>query len=557
MSSNPTHCGQPMTKNGRTASGRQRYRCKVCKLRTTASEFTNASAAPDKSEPGRIETALAKSEGAKRKAAEMLNMSIYDLNTKIEQYKIPVDIYKPVKKSKVYIVTTAQNATPLFEPFFKSLLHCRDFYDAELIAIPTRYKNPTSTFTDRDQDWWISDIVPHLNASRTVINDNLVIMGDIKTQPTAVNPLSGFESISRDKSAIFGHTKIALSTVPVVTGSYPKIIATTGAVTQPNYTDSKAGKKGEFHHSYGALIVEVKGNAFHMRQLNACDDGSFIDLIYEFTPDGTYYADDAAGLVLGDWHGVHVSRNVVRATFTNDNSIVNVLRPKKLVWHDALDFYSRNHWHRGNPFTNLAKHRARSDDVRAEVEQTFREIEQLAGDRVSIFPWSNHPEAFARWIRETDWRLDPLNAEIYLETALAMVKSTRMNGARPEHVDPFAYWGKRLLKHPERFRFLGPRDNYSIMDIAIDMHGHLGANGARGGSLAAFSKLGVKSIKGHDHKGGIFHGAYGVGTSGVYDPDYALGPSSWLHTHCVIYANGKRSLINIIGHDWSDIARGA
>jgi len=33
--------------------------------------------------------------------------------------------------------------------------------------------------------------------------------------------------------------------------------------------------------------------------------------------------------------------------------------------------------------------------------------------------------------------------------------------------------------------------------------------------------------------------------------EYTVGsPSGWLNTHGVIYASGKRSLLNIIGNDW-------
>ena len=36
-----------------------------------------------------------------------------------------------------------------------------------------------------------------------------------------------------------------------------KIMTTTGACTLANYTSSRAGAGGEFHHCYGVLIVET------------------------------------------------------------------------------------------------------------------------------------------------------------------------------------------------------------------------------------------------------------------------------------------------------------
>ena len=92
--------------------------------------------------------------------------------------------------------------------------------------------------------------------------------------------------------------------------------------------------------------------------------------------------------------------------------------------------------------------------------------------------------------------------------------------------------------------------DYDIKGIKVDMHGHLGPNGSRGGTVRTFAKLGVKTITGHSHGPGIMDGAYRVGTSSVYDPEYVAGPSSWLQTHGVIYANGKRSLLNIINGEY-------
>jgi hypothetical protein len=58
-----------------------------------------------------------------------------------------------------------------------------------------------------------------------------------------------------------------------------RFLYTTGAVTERNYVQKKAGQKAEFHHNYGALMVEVdkEGTPF-VRQLAADDTGAFQDL---------------------------------------------------------------------------------------------------------------------------------------------------------------------------------------------------------------------------------------------------------------------------------------
>lgn len=536
------HCGRKMTIQDTTKTGRIRWRCNPCKKSSTMSEHSKKSP-----EAIAFERALAEAKGNKKQAAKLLKIPFSQFRLKLESMNID-GFYNVPKKTKTYVIFTVQNATPVFENFLKSLKHYAEFNNAELVAIPVRYKNPTSLWTHKntDAEWWAPEIMQYLCDSRFNINDNLTVMADIKIQPTAVNPLSDLESISKERSAIFGHTKLALKTVPVVSGSFPKIIATTGAVTVRNYTDTKTGKKGDFHHSFSAQAVEVRGDRFHIRQLNAISDGSFIDLNYEYTPDGVYHADPALGLVLGDWHDHMVNPKVVKGTFTNKNSLVNTINPLEIVWHDALDFYSRNHHHYGQPFINLAKFRDGVDNVRKEVETVFKKIEKLASGRRSVFPYSNHPDALARWIKSADWKSDPINAEFYLETALAMVRSTKMNGHKSETIDPFSYWGKKFVSNPDDFVFLGPRESYDIGGIKVDMHGHLGPNGSRGGNVNTFGKLGVKNITAHGHGPGISNGAYRVGTSSEIDAEYNIGPSNWLNTHCPIYANGKRSLVSMI-----------
>jgi hypothetical protein len=456
---------------------------------------------------------------------------------------------RPVRR---YIITSAQNATEVHAPFLRSLESCAAFKNAELIVIPYRYRNPTSIWTEknRDSEWWSSDVQQYLLDRRVEISPNLVILGDIKTQPTAVSPLTGFETISGSSSAIIAHPRLELATIPTPQSKLPKILTTTGSCTVRNYTPSKAGKKGEHHHTFGACMVEVSGDRFHLRQINALDDGSFIDLEHEFDGDRVRPAGRAAGLVMGDSHQWFIDPGVVGATFDRVDSIVAALRPKEIVWHDPLDFYSRNHHHRGKIFTNLAKHRFGKNSVETELDDLASFIDQrtLPGV-VNVFPRSNHPDAIARWIEETDPRTDEVNGAFWARTYLAMNEGVRWTPGGAATVDPFSHWMQLKLKTVGQAIFLGRDQPYRIVDIEVGYHGDHGPNGARG-NRKGFTKIGTKTVIGHSHSPGICGGVYQVGTSTLLRLEYTSGPSSWLHTHCVIYRNGKRSLINIIGGDW-------
>lgn len=461
----------------------------------------------------------------------------------------PPEIFdRVVTKSNVYVVTSAQNATPVDKNFLAALLVYCKAHKAELIVIPLRYKNPTSVFSDSGEDWWDSSVRPYLCDTRQDLGPNLTLLADIKTQPTAVDPLSGLESISRDKSALVGHPKVALKTVAVPSNKLPKILASTGSVTVANYTDSKAGKKGSFHHSMSAVVIETYGKLFHLRHLHAVPDGSFIDLDKEYTRSGVRAAPPAAALVMGDTHVAFVAHDVLHATLDAPGCLAKRVAPTYFVWHDVLDFYSANHHHKNNPFVAVAKRKSGMDSVEREVKQCFQLLDTYAEKYPNVqhvFPESNHPAAFGRWMKECDWREDLTNAEFYLRTALYMVEQTKMGANGSETPDPFAYWGGVLAKHKARMKFLCAGESFIIKGVDVGSHGHVGPNGSRG-SLKGLARIGLRSIIGHSHAPGICEGCYQVGTSSRLKLEYNRGPSSWLQTHSIIYANEKRALIHVI-----------
>ncbi len=452
--------------------------------------------------------------------------------------------------SECYIITSAQNATAIEGPFFETLKVAAKHLGAELVVIPLRYKNPTSVWSRNQEsdEWWDPAVVPYLFNTRKKLGPNLVLVGDVKTQPTASSPLTGFESLTGAESCIIGHPKMQFRSVPVPTGRFPKILSTTGSCTKRNFTDTKAGKLGAFHHFLGAVIVELQGKRFHLRQINADrTDGSFTDLDKHYTPAGVKKAPPALGLVMGDTHARFTCPKVDAATF-GPGGIVETLDPQALVFHDLFDGYATNPHHQGNPFVAQAKHQARLGSVREEIVHAVRFLQKRAAGRKAIVVSSNHDNFLARWIISTDWKTNPGNAAFYLETAAAMLASSKISPRGAEYADPFTYWVDKL-KGSADIRCLGADESYKLADIECGLHGHQGPNGARG-TLQNLSRLGARTITGHSHTPGIEEGGYAVGTSTPLKLEYTLGPSSWQNCHAVIYANGKRALILIIDGSW-------
>ena len=449
-----------------------------------------------------------------------------------------------------FVVTSAQNATPVNKAFLASLLGYCKHNKAQLLVIPFRYKNPTSHWSAvaDSEDWWAPELAPYLYDKRIQLNKHLLLLADIKTQPTASSPLMGFESISGAHSAIIGHPKLELLTVPTPQAKLPKLLTSTGAVTTKNYTPTKAGKKGAFHHTFGACVVEIDGSTFHLRQLNAIKDGSFMDLQHDYRGD-TVLAGGVEALDMGDTHEEFVDPQVVAATF-GVTGMVPTLKPKYLVWHDIHDGYARNHHHKDNPFVEYAKHNAGMNNVEKALQQTFDFVDKHSPDWcVNVFVASNHPDVIARWVREANPKTDPVNCVFWARTFEAMMLGSKMGDSGATTIDPFVYWAKKKMKCADRTKFLSRDESFRIKDIEVGYHGDRGANGARG-SRKSFSRIGERTIIGHSHSPGITEGAYQVGTSSRLTLEYNSGPSSWLHTHCVIYKNGKRSLINIVNGQW-------
>jgi hypothetical protein len=466
--------------------------------------------------------------------------------------KLKTAVFKRVSSGKSrFIVTAAQNATPVHERFLQALERAAEHLDAEIIVIPIRYKNPTSRWTasQANAEEWDEAVRPYLCNTRIRLCRNLVVLGDVKTQPTASSPLTGFEAITHGESGILGHTKLQLRTVPTPQHVLPKILTTTGAVTVANYTDSKAGKLGEFHHTLGAVLVELEGGRFHLRQLNADKDGSFYDLTTFYSSVGIAVDQPVAAVVMGDTHVDFIARHVKAATF-GKGGIVETLEPQYLVWNDVLDAYSVNPHHGGNPFIGVAKLQAGRSDVRAEVERAAEFIaENTPKGCESIVVPSNHNDFLARWILNSDWRTNPGAARFYLETALAMVDSARLTESGAEYADPTSYWLRRLL-HGANVKVLNRGDSFTVHGVEVGLHGDIGPHGSKG-SLRNLRRIGARTVIGHSHAPGIDEGAVQVGTSTELVLEYNRGsPSGWMNTHCVIYPNGKRALINIIDGRW-------
>lgn len=438
-------------------------------------------------------------------------------------------IKKIDKTKKRFIISSAQNATPVNEGLLNNIKVYAKHINAEILIIPFRYKNPTSIFSDKQEedDWWDKSIVPYLTLNRHNLNNGVSILSDVKIQPTTSQPLQGLEGMTGNHSCVVGHPRLELKSIPVMEGSRPKIMFTTGAITKANYSDSKMGKKGEFHHSLAFAIVEIKDSeTFFFRQVSANAKGEFIDLFYHVSDGKVSREMEVEAIAMGDIHTRHCDPEVTDVTF---NNLFIKLKPKKVFIHDIIDSESISHHNLKDPFLLHKLEIEDRNDLGKEVDEMIKWLKPLQKYEVYIVK-SNHDEHIDRFLNDTDWRkmTSIKNAIPYMEYSLAKLKGLAENGIIPYIIN----------KHYPKFKCLGYNDNVSVKNYVMSIHGNIGASGSRG-SLQQYSRMSTKTVTGHSHSIGRIAGAVSVGTSTFLRLPYNRGASSWINAHGIVNRLGK------------------
>jgi len=456
-----------------------------------------------------------------------------------EQYEV-AKLREHDKTKSRFIITWAQNGTPVHQGFYKNLEAYAQHIDADIHIMLGRYKNPTSVFDDVDEDYWVEEVQKYMDAGRHNIHKYLSIMSDVKIQPTATNPMSGLQGMSGINSCIFGSPKVQMEMIPVLKGNKPKMMLTTGAITKMNYTDSKSGKKGEFHHTYGFVIVEIKDKeTFYVRQVTADDKhGSFTDLCYKVHNGTVSKIDSIAAIVLGDIHYGNHDQEVIDTTL----DFLDKVEPEHVVLHDVFDGFSINHHEMKDPFVQYSKEVHNQNSLQREIDTMMVGLADFSDFKNVVIVRSNHDDFLDRWLKNEDWKKQPTskNSKLYMNYSTMLLEQyendpENIRGVIPEIINQ---------KYPA-YKTLGRDESYRVKNWELGQHGDMGTNGSRG-SLQQFRTLNTKIIVGHYHTPGRKDGALAVGTSTKMRMGYNKGASSWLQSHVIIHNDGRAQHISFI-----------
>lgn len=445
-------------------------------------------------------------------------------------------------KVQRFIVTSAQNNVHIHEQFFANLEALGAFLDAPILIGYTLYDRTGykgivkgDAQISKEDLWFDERTEKYAINKRVKLARRLAFCGELDILATAKDPLSGLEAYCGRSSVLVPHNKFAFRCVESRKHQMPKEMFTTGSVTPRKFIQRKAGQLAQFHHVLGALLVEVLPTGhWHIHHLNAEDDGSFYWLDTHVV-DGTVWEneDGIDGMILGD---IHIEKkDDVALELTLD--ALREFKPKHVVLHDLIDFRSRNHHNRNDPIFKI-KMLQEQVTIRDEIKQARDLICRVhhASNGDVVVARGNHDLALDRWLKETDWRDDPVNALFYLSLAYKMVNAAYGDCEFNALESAIAEAGGAPA------RFLELDESFEIKGIECGMHGHVGPNGARG-NPKQFKRLGFKSFTAHTHSPSIFDGAYTVGVTGSLDMEYNIGPSKWLQCHGIIYPNGKRAFL--------------
>jgi len=437
---------------------------------------------------------------------------------------------------KRFLVSWGQSDTAVHKGFLKNMESYAQEIDAEILIIAGRYKNPTSLSSSKAleksekniKNTWDNSILPYLDANRHNLHEHLVVLSDVKIQPTASTPLTSLNGLTGLESCIVGHPRSHLKFLPVLDGYPSKVLLTTGACTVENYTDTKIGKSSEFNHVLGCVIVELDGDIFHIRQICADKKGDFYDLMYKVECGNVYNNDKIEVAVLGDIHLTSEDKENVDISF----EMLDKFKPNHVVLHDIADMSSISHHEKRNPFQLLK----REEDGSNSLEKELTYIRDWFKDKPKysyVVPSANHNDFIDRWLQNEDWRKEG-NKKLYLEFANITAK-----GLAPKGI--IAYLLETEFEH---IKCLGVDESYNVLGWELSLHGDRGASGSRG-SAVQFKNLNVKNITAHTHSASKMDGHCCVGTLTKLRMGYNLGMSAWNPSNVVIYPNGKAQHVHI------------
>ena len=421
----------------------------------------------------------------RRQAEDLLGIELPSINPRFSssarKLECPSTLSLPkARKKKKYIVTSCTSNTAINHDFLDALEQLASDNDAQIIIIPTRYKNPEKIFEEKEYVW-------HQRTHKYILKKDFKVNSTLSIlnkpiSPTKKHPLSGIKAVSGIKSAVYGHPQVSLQTAATPANEESKIIMTTGTISEKDYSSGTYGTQADFHHSFGATYIHVDGKNFHPLQLNWSEKTKdFYFLNKRYTKEGSSDSFSVPSLIQGDSHAVWQDKGVLKAR----KRLMSMTSPESLVWHDLHD-----HKYKSHHATTVEKiHMAMNNEflVEKELNISLKLLEDFGQGVDNYIIGSNHNDHLDKWLWKHKDEEDPHNALF-----VSKLKTTVIESKKPA----FEAWIKEKLTVNAIFPSRGKA--CLVKDIDISQHGDVGGNGSRA-SARQFADFQRKVVVGHSH----------------------------------------------------------
>lgn len=430
-----------------------------------------------------------------------------------------------------YIITNIQYNAGVHMQFLQNILAFAEVHGVtELLTFVQngQYK---------DDDW----IDPRVfeggfaTVDSVTLNNNLRLK-DMRIPAQQINPMTGLTAkLPRDSSYILPSAKIRYLSV-ANTSSKPRAMMTTGNLTKPNYKLHTAqGRKAEEQHQYGFVFVEVKnGRIFSTYQVEATKNGNFY-YMDEYYRNGEVSKVQPEAIIFGDIHIGDTNQKALKASV----SLVERLKPKRVVLHDLFNGHSINPHEKGHLLSELKSLQASRDSLDRELKQVYDFVVQIARRFPEVnflVAESNHDIFLERYLDNKEFINHPQN---FLH-AIKMIPLI-LEGKKPTLRIGLELFGDI----PANFHFARVDEEHRVRGVELGYHGHNGVNGSRGTS-SSFDRYNLKMITAHEHSAKLYANGMVVGTLTNLKLPYTKGAGSWMHANGILYSDGKYGLLPIV-----------
>lgn len=454
-------------------------------------------------------------------------------------------LHEVVKRFKKFMIVTAVTGCQVHDGFHASLKNFCKVNKAALLVLVA--SDPAHNKSNNKGGYGTIDMKlakECVVVEDTHLNSNFFI-STIKLSAKQINPTTGLSDIGqREGSFVFASPKQSMILESTSNEKLPHVMMTTGAITKPNYVtemymSERTAYIADKHHVMGAVYVNVfdDENYGYTQIQMLSEDGSFVHFGKRYHPNNKTTEEVPEVLVCGDWHSGETDPLVRKCT----EEMLNFFKPRKVAMHDTFNGKSINHHEEHNTVAK-AQHFMQGIPsleqeiigLRDDLDWFSRQVNEV------VIVKSNHDEFLGKdYLRYAKYIRDPQNHYFSLSLAQAMM----------EGKDPLKFATEKVGLKARNIRWLQRDDDFKVAGIQLGAHGDIGPAGTRGNIKNMRKSYGM-SVTGHSHSPGIWHGAYAVGTSSLLKLGYNQGPGNWMQTHCVVYQDGSRQLINMIGGRW-------